>query len=115
MHELGVADEIVKITLKHAGMNNARQVVAIRLKIGELSHLTEDILTNVLHHLGSGTIMENAEVSIKWLPITLQCECGTLYPVKKTEIVNSPCPNCGGQKFSFVSGREFFIEEIEVV
>jgi len=50
------------------------------------------------------------------MPVIFRCEvCGETFPVKIREIKDVVCPACGGEKAIFVSGREFFIKEIEVI
>ena len=36
MHELAFTQDVLKIVLKHAESNNARKVVAVKLRMGEL-------------------------------------------------------------------------------
>lgn len=116
MHELAVTEEIVKIALEYAERNNAQKVIRINLRIGEMSHLVEDMLIRVFHHLTRGTIMEGAKVFIERSAIILRCgDCDMSYTAEIQEIVNSACPVCGGTNFTIVSGREFYIDTIEVI
>ncbi len=116
MHELAVTEGIVKVALKYAEQSNAQKVVGIRLRIGEMSHILEDMLVKMFHHLSRGTIMEGAQVTIEWTPVVLQCaDCKEMYPIKIKELADCECPACRGKNFSLVSGREFYIESIEVI
>ncbi len=116
MHELAVTEAIVNVALKYAERNNARKVVGVRLRIGEMSHIIEHMLVGMFQHLSSGTIMEGAAVSIEWTPVILRCvDCDNSYQVKVRELAGSSCPACGGNNFTIVSGREFYVESIEVI
>jgi len=116
MHELPVTENILKVVLRHAGEARAARVVGISLRIGELSDIIEEWLQRYFDYLSRGTLAEGAVLRIERVPVIFRCEgCGTSFPVKVREVRDILCPSCGGGKASLVSGREFFIKNIEVI
>lgn len=116
MHELPITENILKVVLKHAEAGGAQKVVRVHLRIGELSDLIDEWLQRYFDYLSKGTIAEGAALWIERSPVIFRCEdCGETFPVKVREVRDVVCPGCSGGKATFVSGREFFIKNIEVV
>ena len=116
MHELAVTKSIFNVVLKHAEMNEARRVVGVSLRIGEMSDIVDVWLKKCFDYLSRDTIVEGAEIHIIRTPIIFKCiSCGENIPVKIKEINEITCPKCNCKEAILVSGREFFIEGIEVI
>jgi hydrogenase nickel incorporation protein HypA/HybF len=115
MHELPVTEKILDIIIKHARMNKVNKVVSITLKIGELSDLENEWIQNYFNYLSKGTVAENAVLKIEKVPIVLRCnQCGNPIEVEKKQLGETACPNCSGKgNFSIISGREYYIKEME--
>jgi hydrogenase nickel incorporation protein HypA/HybF len=115
MHEMQITESILKIVLKHAGMNNARQVMSVHLQIGRLSDLEDEWIQRYFDYLSKGTVAEGAKLKIERTPIKLQCNsCATSYDVEITNIGDTVCPNCGQKNSKLISGREYYIRDMEV-
>jgi hydrogenase nickel incorporation protein HypA/HybF len=115
MHELPITENILKIVLRHAEEARAGKVVSVSLRIGELSDIIEEWLQRYFDYLSKGTLAEGAALRIERVPVIFRCEgCGESFPVKVREVHDIVCPSCSGGKATFVSGREFFIKNIEV-
>lgn len=116
MHELPVTENILKVVLRHAEADRAKKVVRVSLRIGELSDIIEEWLQRYFDYLSKDTPAEGAVLRIERVPVIFRCEaCGTSFPVKVREVSDIVCPSCGGGKATFVSGREFIIQNIEVI
>ena len=48
MHELAVTEGMLKVVLRHAELNRAKQVVAITLQIGEMTDIVDEWLRRYL-------------------------------------------------------------------
>ncbi len=112
MHELPVAEQLVKIVLDHARKAKAERVLKINLVIGELSSFVGESIQFYFDILSKETEAENASLSISRISAEARCrEC-------KSEFnpggMNWLCPKCGGPIEEIVRGREFHIESIEV-
>jgi hydrogenase nickel incorporation protein HypA/HybF len=116
MHELQVTERILDIVIRHAAGHDVSRIVLIRLKIGELSDLEDEWIQRYFDYLSRGTLAENAKLAIQRAPIVLECEaCSRSFEVRKDGLGGAECPECGGSDCRLVSGREYLIENIEVV
>ena len=115
MHELPITESILKIVLKHAETNNVRQVVAIHLQIGKLSDLEDEWIQRYFDYLSKGTLAEGAKLKIERMPIMLQCNsCSTSYEAEAAKLGDLVCPKCGQKDSTLLSGREYYIKDMEV-
>ena len=116
MHELSVTESIVNIVVKNALANKAEKVLTIHLKIGEMTDLVGECIQQYFDYLSKGTIAEGAILSIEKSPVVFQCTaCSTTFPVSLKESGKIVCHQCGGANVKMVSGREFYIKDIEVI
>lgn len=114
MHELPVTESILKIVLKHAQINSVRQVVAIHLQIGKLSDLEDEWIQRYFDYLSKGTVAEGAKLKIERMPIMMQCSaCSTSYEADAAKMIDLVCPNCGEKNSTLLSGREYYIKDME--
>lgn len=115
MHELPITEEILKVVLKHAVTNNVQRVVGINLQIGKLSDLEDEWIQRYFDYLSKGTLAEGAKLRIERMPIKMQCpSCSQSYEVEMTGLENLVCPKCGEKGGSLLSGREYYIKDMEV-
>ncbi|MCD6569253.1 MAG: hydrogenase maturation nickel metallochaperone HypA [Deltaproteobacteria bacterium] len=116
MHELPITESILNIVLKHAEANNVNKVISISLKIGELSDLVNEWVQRYFDYLSKDTIAEGAKLKIERTPVVIQCDkCGLSFQVNIRESKTIRCPDCGGKEVTLVSGREFYINSIDVI
>lgn len=116
MHELQVTERILDIVLKHAAGHDVSRIVQIHLRVGELSDLEDEWLQRYFDYLSRGTLAENARLAIERVPIVMRCEsCTSSFELKKERLQDALCPDCGESRFRLVSGREYFVKNIEVV
>ncbi len=115
MHELPITESILNIVVKHAQQNNAKKVVSISLKIGAMSDLLNEWVQRYFDYLSKGTVAEGAVLKIERVPVVLKCDaCGSSFEVDLRKDGNFKCAQCNGEKVSLVSGREFYINSMEV-
>lgn len=115
MHELPVTESILNIVLKHAQANKVRKVVSIGLRVGEMSDLEDEWIQQYFDYLSKGTLAEGATLKIERVPVTVKCNaCQTTYVIKIREQKDPCCPQCGSAGGTLVSGREYYIKDMEV-
>jgi hydrogenase nickel incorporation protein HypA/HybF len=115
MHELPITESILKIVLKHAETNNVRQVVTIHLQIGKLSDLQDEWIQRYFDYLSKGTVAQGAELKIERMPIRVQCDvCSNSYETEVAKLGDLVCPACGEKGGTLLSGREYYIKDMEV-
>jgi hydrogenase nickel incorporation protein HypA/HybF len=62
--------------------------------------------------LSKGTIAEGAVIDFTHMPATIRClNCDNVFV---SEGLNLRCPNCSGQQVEIASGKEMYIESLEV-
>ncbi len=116
MHELPVIQSILNIVLEHAKGNNVEKVLSIHLRIGELSDLVDEWMQHYFDYLSKNTIAEGAQLKIHWSPIIFQCDaCQNTFQVRIKEVRKVICSACGREKVTLVSGREYYVDHIEVM
>jgi len=112
MHELGITQNILSITLEKANAVQAKQVTKINLTIGELSGIVDECVRFYFDFLSKDTIAAEASLCFHQPPIQLQCRnCATTFSPNN---LNWACPNCQEQKIEIISGRECYVDSIEV-
>lgn len=116
MHELPVIDSILDIVMKHAAINQARQIISITLQVGALSDLEDEWMQRYFDQLSKGTVAESAVLKISRVPVVVVCQtCEHEFEVTLSER-DIICPECSSTKgFALLSGREYYIKEMEVI
>ena len=116
MHELSVVKSILDICLRYAKTNEAFKIISIELKIGELSDLEPIWIQRYFDLVSRNTIAEGAKLKIERIPVILRCsECSDTFSFNVREIDGIDCPRCGSKKCTVISGREYFIGNMEVI
>jgi len=115
MHELPVTEKILTIALKHAEQNGVKIIHSITLHVGRLTDLQDEWLQHYFNYLSKDTIARDARLIIVPELIKLRCgECGTIIETEKRDLHYITCPHCGADGgFSIISGRGYYIEEME--
>ena len=111
MHEMAIAEGILDIARDYAARENAARVTKIGLLIGAMAGVEEEALHFCFASLTKGTPAEDAELSVKRVPLVGRCVgCGHEQPI---EGYNFICPECGGG-LAVVTGRELRVEYVEM-
>lgn len=134
MHELALADSVVKAALSAADDNGMDRIKRIVVKIGELQQIRRDLfefsLTAVLP--AQDARLAGVKFDISEEPVRFQCRfCSTDYSRDEAGIDNdgdqgeaihfipelshafARCPSCGSPDFEIRAGRGITLERIE--
>lgn len=112
MHELSITESILRLTLGEAEKHGARRLALIRLKVGEMTHVEPASVEFYLGILTKGTIAEGVRMEVERVPLRASCrDCGAEFGPKEYDFA---CPACGGVQTDVVSGRELYVDSIEV-
>jgi hydrogenase nickel incorporation protein HypA/HybF len=109
MHELAIADAVVRIVCKHA---DGRRVARVELRVGHLRQVVPDALTFAFGLVTAGTVAEGAELAIEEVPAVVRCRaCGA-----RSEQDGFPlrCAPCGGLDVELVQGEELLVDTLEL-
>lgn len=112
MHELGITDQLLALTLKHAEQAAASRVVRLNLIIGEFSSVVDESIQFYWDMMTENTLAEGAELCFTRIPGELECEaCGEIVLFSAYE---GQCPACGETQLHIHNGSQFQLDSIEV-
>jgi hydrogenase nickel incorporation protein HypA/HybF len=112
MHELAITESILNIAVEQAEMHNASKVLEIRLKVGEFSGVLPQLIQDYFDIVSKDTIVEGAKLIIDRIPIGVKCNnCSHEATI---DIMKIKCPVCGSTDVKIVSGKEFYVDSMEV-
>ena len=112
MHELSITQSILSIALEKANEVQASKVTKINLIIGELCGVVNECVEFYFDLLSKDTIAAQASLSFHQPPIQLRCRsCTTVF---SPDNLDWACPNCHEAKIEIISGRECYVDSIEV-
>lgn len=109
MHELSIAESVVRIASKHA---DGRRVAAVHIRVGHLRQVVPSALEFAFELLIGGTPLEGAKLEIEAVPAAGTCrKCGAAGEVGPFPL---SCPRCGGLDLDLTAGEELLVEELEL-
>lgn len=116
MHELQVTQRILNVVLNHAEKNSVNRVVRINLRIGELSDLENEWIQQYFDYLSKDTVAAGARLNIERVPVVMRCrECQLQFEVNIREMEKIRCPECRNESCTMISGKEYYIKDLEVL
>ncbi len=111
MHELGIAQEMLKVAFEYAAKNNAARIAAFNIEISAAADESEDSLRFHFDHLTRGTIAEGARIEITRVPVMAKClDCGNEFGLGSPEQV---CPRCASAHVRALPQDEFRLVSID--
>jgi hydrogenase nickel incorporation protein HypA/HybF len=110
MHELGIMFNVVRSVEGFARQNGVTNIAALVLQVGELSPVVPQYIEACYPAAVDGTLLQDTELRIEIIPGNARCQtCGTVFNLLRNK---EGCPECGGQEWEVLSGKEFMIKEI---
>lgn len=112
MHEMSLMESVLEIVEDEARRAGATSVKAVRLDIGELSHVEPEALRFCFEAVVDGTIAAGAVLEIVRVPGAGWClDCAETVPL--TERYGA-CPKCGNHHVQMTAGDDMRVAELEV-
>jgi len=111
MHELGLAEDILRKIKEEAKKNNLPKVAYAKIKIGETLVSDKPELEQLFSMISTGTLAEGTKLDIILSP--LKAVCGSCKKEFNPKVIRFDCPNCGSGNIKIVSGNELIIEELK--
>ena len=112
MHEQSIVEALLAKVLEEAQKEEAKKVLRVYLVIGELSGVLTDAVDFYFSFLSRDTIAADASLFFIQPPTQVRCRnCNTVF---SPENLNLNCPECKERKIEIISGRELYIESLEV-
>lgn len=112
MHELAMVRSIYQVIEEKVKEFNAGKVLQVRLVVGELTGVEDSVMQSCFEMYVQGTPVEGAALAIERVPAKVRCRvCGNEY---ETGIPFSACAVCGQKSMTIISGKELYIDSLEV-
>ena len=112
MHELGITQQVLDISLSKAAEVGAGTVKRINLVIGDMSSFLNDSVQFYFDFLSKGSIASGAQLCFRRIPIKLRCRSCSHEFTPSAE--SWTCPKCQKTDVEIIAGNEFYLESIEV-
>jgi hydrogenase nickel incorporation protein HypA/HybF len=109
MHELSIAESVVRIATEHA---DGRRIHRVDLRVGHLRQVVPSALEFAFELVAQGTPAEGAELAIEHVRAEGVCRsCGT-----RTVMTAFPlqCSRCGDLDLEVVAGEELEVDSLEL-
>ena len=113
MHELSVTQGLLDTVIAEATKNDATKVLSVSIVMGEYYDYIPEVMQEYFEALGEGTIAESAIIKAEIVPVKIFCEkCNKEYSGKGISAIR--CTTCGTNKIQVLSGKEFYIKNLEI-
>jgi len=131
MHEWALAEAVVSTTLKIAEEKGLKEIIELKIKIGELQQIDQEIFEFALSQLRS-PMLKNAKFNLETVKAELKCRvCNHKWRFSTKnmdedvsefihfipEIAHTyvKCPKCGSPDFEILMGRGVWLDSIKGV
>ncbi|WP_018110616.1 hydrogenase maturation nickel metallochaperone HypA [Thermus igniterrae] len=115
MHEVGLAQELVRLAEEAARQHGASRVRRLGLRLGALSGVVEEALRFAFEAVSPGTLCEGAELAVEHVPLKSYCpHCQEAF-LSEDRYGIALCPRCGEPSAEVLEGREFVLSYVEVI
>ena len=112
MHEVGIAALILESVEAEAERRPGVKILAIGVRIGELSNVDKDALAFAFEALTRDTPLAAMKLEVEWCPRRQKClDCGGEFVVKEFDL---RCPACSMDKTSCIGGTELDVAYLEI-
>src|SRR5262245_36122032 len=109
MHELSLADAIIRMACRHAA---GRRVARVGVRVGHLRQVVPSALTMAFDLLAEHTTIAGASLVLEQVPAAGRCrDCGA-----ETVLAAFPllCGACGSAELEVLRGEELSVDWIEI-
>jgi len=112
MHEMALAEGILRIVEDHAAARGFQRVLRVRVEVGSLAGVEVEALQFCFDAVMRGSVGADAALEIVKAPGQGWClDCA------ETVVINAlydPCPRCGGLRVQASGGMEMRVLDLEV-
>jgi hydrogenase nickel incorporation protein HypA/HybF len=112
MHEVALAEGVLRIVMDAARANAAARVHTVWLEIGALAHVEPAALEFCFDAVTRGSVAEGARLEIERTTGMAWClPCGKQVPLAR---LGDACPACGSYQLQVLEGDAMRVKEIGI-
>ena len=112
MHEMALAEGILRIIEDHAAGGGILRVTRVRVEVGRLAGVEIEALRFSFDAVMRGSVAETAELEIVEQPGEGWClDCGVTVEIPT---LYAPCPRCDGVRVQASGGMQMRVLDLEV-
>ena len=113
MHELSIAMSIIEMAEEEAELRGGVQVLAVRLKLGDLAGIVKEALLSSYEMASEESLLKGSQLLIESVPVSVYCQnCRSEQTLKS--IQNFCCPQCGTATAEIIHGKELEVVALEI-
>lgn len=114
MHELSIAMNILGIAEEESKRRGGVRVVAVHLKLGELSGVVKEALLSAFEIAREGSSLPDSKLIVEDVPIDVFCpRCDRETRAASPQLLQ--CVECGTPTGNVIRGRELEVAALEIV
>jgi hydrogenase nickel incorporation protein HypA/HybF len=112
MHEMALAEGVLRIIEEAARVNAASCIRTVWVEVGALAHVEPEALAFCFDAVTRGSMAEGAKLEIARTAGAAWCmPCGQRVALAR---LGDACPRCGSHQLQVVAGEEMRVREIAV-
>ena len=112
MHELAITESLLRTVEDEAKRYNAVKISEIRITMGELNAFIPECIQEYFELMSEDTPAEGARLVFNIQPAILECrDCCKKFEMEYNRL---KCKYCHGTNVNIVSGKEFYIESLDI-
>ncbi|HEX3027164.1 MAG TPA: hydrogenase maturation nickel metallochaperone HypA [Clostridia bacterium] len=112
MHELAMVEGIYTVINEKMKEYDVRKIKQVKLMVGELTGVEDETMKACFEMYVEETPLEGADLVLIRVPTKVRCRtCGNEY---ETKIPFAKCAVCGNKNIQIISGKELYIDSLEV-
>lgn len=113
MHELAICQALIRQVEIVAEQQHAIDVKTVHVRIGPLSGVEPDLLTQAYPLASAGSVAAGAELRIETAPVRVRCQrCDAETETAPNRLI---CGHCGDWHTQLIGGDEMLLTSIELV
>jgi len=112
MHELSLAESMVRELTSYVEKEKIKKVVSVTVIMGKFSGVQKEPFEFAFPIVTEGTVLEGCELNIELQPGVVKCDdCGK---DTQLDVPLVKCSNCESRNVKFTHGKEFLIKSMEI-
>lgn len=113
MHEVSLAEEILRIVETSSIEERFSKVQSLTLAIGGLAGVEAEALEFALTHMAHGTVLEGTKILLH--PVSGSGYCDPCAVRVSIDSIHSPCPLCAHHPLTLIEGIELRVQSLDVI